>query len=286
LSNNWALGDFDGDGKLDVLVRGGGQLRVFSGDGKGNFTLHATSPAIGGFGELSVGSFNHDSRLDAAVRVCTTVNCSGENKLYTYVNDGAGHFALASMTTVGSKLGVPATGDLNGDTVQDVAMANQDSNNASTAHQVPYALNTGNAHFSTPVSIATVAGQGNLFIRDMNLDGRHDIVMTASPGTIIFSNKNAPVICAPPGSATLNAKFCGLASGATVAKTFTVKASGNSPAGVARLELWLDGKKQFELWNDQLQRSLTVGAGKHRVSIVAVDRFGATATHAISVTAH
>jgi hypothetical protein len=52
------------------------------------------------------------------------------------------------------------------------------------------------------------------------------------------------------------------------------------------MQLYVDGKKSFELWNDQLKRTITVTAAKHRIAIVGVDRFGKTASKVINVTAH
>jgi hypothetical protein len=63
-----------------------------------------------------------------------------------------------------------------------------------------------------------------------------------------------------------------------------VSASGNSPAGISRVELWIDGKKRTEALGDQLRASVTVTAGRHRIAVVIVDTNG-TATHAVSVTA-
>ena len=70
-----ALGDFNGDGKLDVAVRDvectGGCIEIFNGNGDG--TLQP--PNVYGFrlnsngfysGQMEVGDFNHDGRLDIA----------------------------------------------------------------------------------------------------------------------------------------------------------------------------------------------------------------------------
>jgi len=52
-----------------------------------------------------------------------------------------------------------------------------------------------------------------------------------------------------------------------------VKASGNSPVGIQRLELWVDGTKRAQILNDQLLTTLTLSAGTHTITIVAVDRY-------------
>jgi hypothetical protein len=103
--------------------------------------------------------------------------------------------------------------------------------------------------------------------------------------TYALLNQSAPVVCAPPSSAKLNVRICSPLGGSTVSKTFTVRASGNSPAGVSRLELWVDGKKTYEVLNDQLQRSISVSAARHRVAVVVVDRYGKTTSAAAYVTA-
>jgi len=52
-----------------------------------------------------------------------------------------------------------------------------------------------------------------------------------------------------------------------------VKASGNSPVGIKRLELWVDGTKRAQILNDQLLKTLTLTAGTHQVTVVAVDQY-------------
>jgi acetolactate synthase regulatory subunit len=52
-----------------------------------------------------------------------------------------------------------------------------------------------------------------------------------------------------------------------------VKGSGNSPVGIKRVELWVDGHKVFQTLNDQLQKTLTLSQGTHQITIVAVDKY-------------
>ncbi|HET9181323.1 MAG TPA: hypothetical protein VFP59_04250 [Candidatus Angelobacter sp.] len=55
--------------------------------------------------------------------------------------------------------------------------------------------------------------------------------------------------------------------------------------GVVRLEICIHGKKRTQMWNDQIRASITVSAGRHRITLVAVDKYGAQSTEAINVTA-
>lgn len=288
LVDNFVVADFDGDNKLDLLARIGGQLQEYAGDGAGHFALHSTSTVNSGAGAMTIGSFNHDSILDIALITnnCDPNGCdaSKKGKAYIYLNDGKGHFGLRSSYTAGVGFGQPVAGDLNGDGIQDIVAIGDDLVNGN-AVPLQYLLNAGDAHFTGPFAAGSFSRQALPVIRDLNRDGRHDLVLPAG-STYTLLNQNAAVTCAPPSSATLSARICGPANNATVSKTFTVKGSGNSPAGVARLELWIDGKKSTAVWNDQIKQSITVTAGTHRVAVVAVDRYlFKTVTAAISVKA-
>src|SRR5206468_11714602 len=112
-------------------------------------------------------------------------------------------------------------------------------------------------------------------IRDLNLDSRHDIYQGTylGSGVEVDLNSNAFTNCAPPNSANLAAKICGPANNASVASPVLVKASGNSPAGILRLEVWIDGHKQYQKYNDQVAKKFTLAAGSHHITVVAVDRY-------------
>ena len=96
--------------------------------------------------------------------------------------------------------------------------------------------------------------------------------LACSSATYVLTNTNAAITCAPPAVAGLAAKFCTQVQPSRVSQT--VKISGNSPVGVAPIELWIDGKKSYGLWSDQLSFGITLAPGPHRIAAVAVDQFG------------
>jgi hypothetical protein len=127
---------------------------------------------------------------------------------------------------------------------------------------------------------------GFVEIRDINLDGRHDFIQNGGLGESdveVGLSQNGTPTCAPPPSNILQAKICTPGSN-TSSTTFTVKASGNSPLGIKRLELWVDGTKRAQILNDQLLKTLTLSAGTHRITIVAVDQYTGIAKTTRSVT--
>jgi hypothetical protein len=65
-----ALGDFNGDGILDMAVTNGGDntLTILLGKGDGTFTAAASSPQTGAYpASVTVGDFNRDGKADLAV---------------------------------------------------------------------------------------------------------------------------------------------------------------------------------------------------------------------------
>jgi FG-GAP-like repeat len=287
-TDNWAMADFDRDGKLDVVARMGTTLQEYSGDGTGKFVLNKTSTVAAGSGFLTIGSFNHDATPDLALIIdnCGTRTCDANSldKVYVYLNDGTGHFGLRSSYTAGTGYGRITADDLTGDEVQDIAIAGADFQNG-TAVRFETLLNQGTGFFNGPYSEGTHERQDVPALRDMNLDGRHDAIFAADTGVYSLLNQSATVACTPPSSAKLTSKICGPANNATVAKTFTVRGSGNSTAGIYRMELWVDGKKSSEVLSDQIKKTITVSAAKHRIAVVAVDRFGKSISSAIYVIA-
>jgi hypothetical protein len=294
-----ALADINGDGKLDLLVSEPQTFVIWPGLGNGSFKTasHITPPRLctpsktcslnlDGFAlsDFYNNGLLHLAMLQSACNPETDpgrTDCLGA--VYIYKNSGSGLFSFAhtlKFNHSSSTAGI-AGFDLNGDQKPDVLV--------NKYYQTPNGfvfLGNGNGTFGTLRSLFSW-NEGNFDLsRDLQLSSRQDVVGTAwlSAGlsTEVALNTTPVVNCPPPRSGKLAARICSPTAGASPA-TFVVKASGNSPAGVQRVEVWIDGKKKAESCSDQLSKKFTLSAGTHKVTVVAVDKYTGTAKSSVNI---
>src|SRR3989442_1041682 len=134
-----AVGDFNGDGKLDLAVANfdSSDVSVLLGNGDGSLIAGLTFGEGGGTSLVAVAVYKGDGKLDLAVANFDSSDVS------VLLGNGDGRFKAALTFGAGRGPSFVAVGDFNGDGKLDLAVANFDSNDISVL------LGNGDGSFST-----------------------------------------------------------------------------------------------------------------------------------------
>ena len=242
--NSVTVGDFNGDGNLDLVAAnsGGNSVSVLLNNGSGDFNL-ATSFDIGEgyyFTSVAVGDFNGDDNLDLV-----GVSPYGGGSLNVLLNNGSGGFnpATSFLQVVGSPRSV-TVGDFNGDGNLDISTANNGSEvsflgntvsillNTTITNTPPVAVNDSiTASQNTAINISTAT----LIANDSNVDNPNSAlkiigVSGATNGTVELNNNDTPtnfaddfITFAPSNGFSGNASFNYTLSDGSLSSSATVQ---------------------------------------------------------------
>ena len=185
-------GDFNGDGKLDVVAADfdelGPNVTVFLGNGDGAFSaLAPTSPELESntLGVVS-GDFNGDGKRDLLV----IGQAANDGSVVSFLaGNGDGTFQPATLTSVpGAYLdGDAVVGDFNGDGKPDVAIGTV----AQSPHTVAVLLGAGDGTFDPVYLDVPDPGAGAeagfaIASADLNGDGVPDLLVLTNLGVSVF----------------------------------------------------------------------------------------------------
>ena len=162
-----ARGDFNGDGKTDLVTAdGAGNVNVALGNGDGTFRAlpPAKLLAYTYIESIVTADFNSDGIADLAI------NGSGDN-VTILIGVGDGTFVLGSTPFTGKLPQGIAVGDWNQDGIPDLAIANDESND------IAILLGVGDGTFMASTSLTTNVGPGPIRAGDFNNDGKLDLVV-------------------------------------------------------------------------------------------------------------
>jgi len=189
-----AIGDFNKDGKTDFLVNsstpGNYNVNLFTGNGKGVFTLASTVSFPNDVFSIAAQDFNQDKSLDFVVANQTA------NEVSVVFGNGNGTFSptIATYATDSGPASV-ASGDFNKDGFPDIVTAN------SSANDVSVLLNTKTGAFNPAVNYPVGTNPVAVAVTDLNNDGYPDIVVANSGSnniSVLMNNGDGTFAAAVP----------------------------------------------------------------------------------------
>ncbi len=170
-----AVGDFNGDGKLDLAVANStdNTVSILLGNGDGTFGAKTDF----GTGNRPVGivaeDFNGDGKLDLA-----TVN-TADSKVSILLGNGDETFGAKTDFATGTDPAGIAVRDFNGDGKPDLVTANL------TGNDISILLGHGGGVFGPNVNYATSTGPSRVVVGDFNGDGKLDVAALAGGSAFV-----------------------------------------------------------------------------------------------------
>lgn len=215
-------GDFNEDGKADLIVSAGSVDILLLGNGTGGFSQQISIPQSTGFAQARVADINGDGHKDLV-----TVN---NGSIAAFLGNGSGSFTAAPTIPNGSTPGDYvdlAVADFNGDQKLDIVAV--DNGGAGTLVFYP---GNGNGSFGSAVATVVATRPESLSAADFNGDGKLDVAVGYGTGTAVAIPGNGNGTFNPAGAVTV----------------FTLS-GGISDVGVLAADISGDAKADVIAWD-------------------------------------
>lgn len=168
--NRVAIGDFNGDTKLDVvaIVNSSPRVAFMAGDGTGNLAapVNFTLSNSDGGTQISLGDVNGDGKLDILIA------CYGSSVVRIMYGNGTGGVTSVRTFMLTKQPRAIALGDFNGDGLVDLPGVGDGTG------VITMLLNQGGGDFLTPKQVTNDISRP--LFADFNGDGKQDLLLDAS----------------------------------------------------------------------------------------------------------
>jgi hypothetical protein len=171
-SRDVAVGDFDNDGNVDIVLATLQGNPVYRGDGIGGFVLHATLGNAAS-SAVVVGQLNNDAFDDIVF-----ANVGSDSQVW--INDSGVGFLPGDALSIGDAAAV-TIGEFGGDFRPDLAFGRVSSGTSDVAAN-PVLINDGNGGFAGPFALLGTSPTSDIHAGDVNRDGMTDLVFINSSG--------------------------------------------------------------------------------------------------------
>jgi predicted nucleotidyltransferase len=198
-----AWGDFNNDGKLDILVTGLDSkqhpvTQVLQNMGNGLFLKVSSAPTPVSYSSVAVGDFDNDGNLDILLTGLTSNNVPVTQ---IWRGNGAFGFSLVNSSLPGVYYGSVAVGDYDNDGYIDILLTGADASSAPVAQVWRNQQNLTFSNIGVPLPKVY---SGSVAWGDFDNDGKRDILISGSDitgagvcsiwknmGGNVFANLNA-----------------------------------------------------------------------------------------------
>jgi hypothetical protein len=203
-NSNLAVGDFNSDGKLDVVILGAAEcsdtfVNIFLGDGKGGFTaVRSMFPGGSPIQSVAAGRLRPGGPVDVVYSFAEDCGSSTASGVIALLNDGQGNFTVSGppISEGGRENPVVVSGpvviaDFNGDGIMDIGAG-------VSGGRFRVSAGNGDGNFQGPVTFTvtheTGNGVGGILAADFTGDGRPDVVLTSRLGVSRLYNVAVPMV--------------------------------------------------------------------------------------------